>query len=184
MKKVYAILLILVLCTGLVGCGSTDDESRLFTAKELQNTEMYRYDYWNSESFEIPAEVQEPLKKVLSEAAVVEIMAIEEPVEPEGYCIFLKGKKAEYLFCFEDAEEYISVENPHRYIPLLKVQKTLLKSGAPSETQAWICSLDAASYSKALNLSYNYDILLEGWDEYMKPDAEKTKEETLCIPIP
>ena len=176
MRKVFVILLIMALVAGLSACGTPDDSNGLFSAKELQNTDMCVYQYWDSGFGEIPAEFQEQLAVILAKVEAVETMQNGESLEAEEYGLLLKGKNAEYLFCFNDAEEYLSVESPHRYIPLLQVQKTILKNGKPSENQAWICSMDAASYAQVLNLSYNQHALLDGWNEYEKPDEEILQE--------
>lgn len=179
MKKVYALLLILTLCTGLAGCGPTDDENRLFTAKELQNTEMSRHIYWDSGFTVIPLESRGPLAEVLSQVEVVDPIPEEETIDiSDGIYLVLDGEGVEYCFCFNDAEEFLSVESPHRYIPLLQVRKMVTKKGEAPEIQAWICSLDAASYSKALNLTYcaGDEVLEDGWGEYEKPDADVLRE--------
>ena len=151
------------------------EDTGIFTKKELQNTEMYLNEYWDSNLRPIPAEAYDSLVELLCQVEEVEPSG--EPLasgdENDPY-LLLKNGDVEYLFCFVDAEEFLSPESLYRYIPLLHVEKTVLKNGTPAECETWTGSLDAASYGKILNLTYCYEevMLQDGWGDFKKPDQE------------
>lgn len=116
MKRIYALLLVLICALSLVGCQKTFSGSELYSFPE-PTTQItgYFYSQGQKNTFEIGSEEYNPndlsITPVISWFYELELTACDEPEIVEGsesYGIYVKGEKA-FTYEDRDSESYVII---------------------------------------------------------------------------
>lgn len=178
LKYLCLIVFLITMSTIISSCKASDDNT--ISPVEIKSSDVYAHMYYNlynetldsyparkihakKNNFLMITDNQEKLTEILANVEVVRPFEDSETIDytKGDPFLLLERKNIRYIFYLYDADQFISLHSEHRYHPLLWVERIESKKNGKETRQGWHCTLNAADYASIINLTYNYDGILD-----------------------